>query len=90
MTSESSPSPAKAGSGMSRRDRDIAEFAHRWYRYGGVPAEDILVTFGIDEYRFHSITLSLLTRPGALNHLPPVDRIGMERVARRRLRAEPN
>lgn len=48
--------------GLTKDEREVLDFARRWYPYGGGEADDILVTFGIDDTVFFTRVIKLLER----------------------------
>ncbi|SUE28841.1 Uncharacterised protein [Nocardia farcinica] len=52
---------------MSADDGEILEFARIWHPYGGPPAGEILIRFGIGPADFHRRVLKVMATPlGAL------------------------
>ncbi|WP_280335013.1 hypothetical protein [Nocardia wallacei] len=66
---------------MDKEDLTIIEFALLWQPYGGPPAEEILVNFGMTELRFRSRVVDILAARGT-----PTDR-PLRRHARATLRS---
>ena len=48
------------GQGAVGYERAMIEFIQLWHRFGGGPARDIFVEFGLAEHEFFSRTLELL------------------------------
>lgn len=61
---------------MDSLDSRILEIARRWLPYGGAPAEEILVEFGITERRFDQHVARILNSEFA-SHLSPADRVAL-------------
>ncbi|MBB5915176.1 hypothetical protein BJY24_004043 [Nocardia transvalensis] len=49
---------------MDREDLLIIDFALLWQPFGGPPAEEILVTFGMSELRFRNRVVEILSDRG--------------------------
>jgi hypothetical protein len=67
-------------------DEHILDHLYRWFPYGGGSAEDIFVTFGLDESEFFTRALELLSaiRTGRYRHVAIAT---MVQLCRGRLRA---
>ncbi len=76
--------PLPRGSHSAGRDKEILAFGRSWYRYGGGPAEDIMVTFGLTENQFFTEIRHLLAAHEQFD-LSPSEITAMDRVARYRL-----
>ncbi|RRQ25292.1 hypothetical protein DK926_24250 [Rhodococcus sp. Eu-32] len=71
--------------GRSEDDR-IIDFALRWLPYGGGPAEDIVVGFGISPREFFARLDTLLRGPARPPHLDRAAVAALLRMCSRRLR----
>ncbi len=49
---------------MDKEDLEIIDFALLWQPFGGPPAEEILVNFGMSELRFRSRVVDILAARG--------------------------
>lgn len=66
---------------ISIDDQEMVELARIWYRYGGPPADEILVRFGIGRVTFHRRVLGLISTRQFRSLLTIEDRTAIERVA---------
>lgn len=64
----------------------MVDFALRWLPYGGGPAEDIIVGFGLSPREFFARLDSLLRGPACPQHLDPRTVAALQKMCSRRLR----
>ncbi|WP_163888781.1 hypothetical protein [Mycolicibacterium hippocampi] len=64
----------------------MIEFVTRWHLYGGGPASEIFVDFGISEREFFARTLRLLATDYTASHVDAATAGRLREVCRRRLK----
>lgn len=75
-----------AGALFDARERErMLTFARRWLPYGGGPAEDIMVDFGIAPSAYFARLKDLLDDPDLSVELDPATKGALREVCRRRL-----
>lgn len=75
---------------LTSRERELLDFAGRWYRYAGKQEQDIRDLFDISATRYWSLINLLIDEPAALEYAPTTvnryRRIRAEKQAARSLR----
>ncbi len=84
----SGDSAAEAGSGLSRRDRDILAFERQWWQYAGAKEQAIKERFDLSPTRYYQVLNAIIDNPAALAEDPLlVRRLRRLRTSRQKTRS---